>query len=255
METAGHRAALLREGELLAESAERVGLDAAVPTCPGWQVRDLLAHVGGVHRWAAMVVSDHRTEPPPAAEEAAAFVAPGDRELLDWYRAGHSALLRTLESADPDLACWHFLPAPSALAFWARRQAHETAIHRADVEAAGLQRTAPCDPAFAADGIDELLAGFLARPGGRLVADPPVSLAVRAVDADLERTVVIRPDGRQILPGFGPADASVTGPADRLYLLLWNRLPADHDATEGLRVRGERDVLTLWRNNATVRWA
>lgn len=32
--------------------------------------------------------------------------------------------------------CWTFLDAPSPLAFWARRQAHETAIHRADAQLA-----------------------------------------------------------------------------------------------------------------------
>ena len=32
------------------------GPDASVPTCPGWTVRDLLAHQGMVHRWATAVV-------------------------------------------------------------------------------------------------------------------------------------------------------------------------------------------------------
>ena len=40
------------------------------------------------------------------------------------------------------MRCFAFLPAPSPLAFWARRQAHETGIHRADVESAGFACTA-----------------------------------------------------------------------------------------------------------------
>src|SRR5207253_4063893 len=55
---------------------------------------------------------------------------PADAALLAWFRDGHAALVGTLESAPPDLKCFTFLPAPSALAFWARRQAHETGIHQ-----------------------------------------------------------------------------------------------------------------------------
>jgi hypothetical protein len=33
--------------------ARSAGPDAPVPTCPGWTVRDLLAHQGMVHRWAS----------------------------------------------------------------------------------------------------------------------------------------------------------------------------------------------------------
>ena len=39
-----------------------------------------------------------------------------------------------LRSAPADLDCFTFLPAESARHFWARRQAHETAIHRVDAE-------------------------------------------------------------------------------------------------------------------------
>ena len=52
-----------------------------------------------------------------------------------------------------------FLPAPSPLAMWARRQAHETSIHRCYAESA-TGATTGFDPTFAADGIDELLYGF-----------------------------------------------------------------------------------------------
>ena len=56
---------------------------------------------------------------------------------------------------------------PSPLAFWARRQAHETAVHRYDAQSAAPGGPpAPAgafDPAFAADGVDELIMGFAAR--------------------------------------------------------------------------------------------
>ena len=46
MEITEHIDALRHQGNLLADGAERVGLDAAVPPCPSWQVKDLLRHTG-----------------------------------------------------------------------------------------------------------------------------------------------------------------------------------------------------------------
>jgi Mycothiol maleylpyruvate isomerase N-terminal domain len=51
------------QGGLLAAAAERVGLDAPVPPCPTWQVKDRLRHAGYIHRWAAR----HIIECPEAA--------------------------------------------------------------------------------------------------------------------------------------------------------------------------------------------
>ena len=63
MRIAEHIAALDEEGARLAEAADRAGLDEPVPTCPGWQVRDLLRHVSGVHRWATGHVITGRHQP------------------------------------------------------------------------------------------------------------------------------------------------------------------------------------------------
>ena len=68
--------------------------------------------------------------------------APG-RRTPTWpagSRQGCADLVAALAAAPDDLECWTFLPAPSPRAMWARRQAHETAIHRVDAElAAGLR--------------------------------------------------------------------------------------------------------------------
>jgi uncharacterized protein (TIGR03083 family) len=112
MEIAEHIDALRREGDLLADAAERAGLDATVPPCPSWQVRDLLRHTGYIHRWATRHVvecPDHVLDGPPE-EEILRGGAP-DPELLDWFRAGHVALVETLTAADPALECATFMPA------------------------------------------------------------------------------------------------------------------------------------------------
>src|SRR5215467_439058 len=112
-------------------------MGAQVSACPGWRVRDLLKHLGYVHRWAAGYLTEGLTEiVGEPSEEVILGQGPGDGELPGWFREGHAALVRAIETADPGLECWSFLSAPSPLAFWARRQAHETAIHRADAEQA-----------------------------------------------------------------------------------------------------------------------
>lgn len=252
MEIAEHIDALRDQGGLLADAAERAGLDAAVPTCPSWVVKDLLRHTGYIHRWAASHITDCAPsilDGPP--EEEILHGGASDPELLAWFLAGHAALVETLAGADPDVQCATFMPAPSPLAFWARRQAHETAIHRADAEsAAGEVATFPAS--FAADGIDELIMGFWAR--GRARADRPSCLQIRATDTGGEWLVELGAGtaARRRAPA---ADAVVAGPACDLYLLLWNRPTRGGRDADRVAVGGDPGALRLWRDLMKVRWS
>lgn len=250
MDIATHIAALRRDGAGLADAAGKAGLDAPVPSCPDWRVRDLVAHTGGVHRWAAAYVTTGRREPYSEEQEEAFFDAPGDAGLLAWFRAGHTALADAIEAADPDLDCYAFLAAPSPRRFWARRQAHETAVHRVDAQlAAGLQPRV--DPGFAADGLDELFGGFLARRGASLATGAPVRIAVRAKDADCAWTIAFEPGSRErvTVPAAEPADLTLIGPAADLYLLLWNRA-----GTERITPDGDAALLDRWREVIKITW-
>ena len=262
-DTADHIARLREEGELLAGAAERAGLDAPVPACPGWRVRDLLKHTGYVHRWAAGYVREqHPRWVDRATEEQILAGGPRDDTLAGWFRDGHAALVRVLETAGPDMTCWTFLEAPSPLAFWARRQAHETAIHRVDAEqaaaaawaaGAGTGDGAVFAPAFAADGVDELIMGFLARDAERGSWDgPPGVLGIHADDgmgATAHWRVASTPGQLTVAREAGPADCDITGSAAGLYLLLWNR----RDASD-LRVRGDPGTLAALRSHLQVTW-
>jgi len=176
--------------------------------------------------------------------------------------------VRALGAAPPDLECWTFLAAPSPLAFWARRQAHETAVHRVDAEqaasAAGQAAStagpvppgngAAFEPAFAADGVDELLMGFLAR-GMRRGNWPGLggSLAIHADDGTAGRAdwlIAGDPDGPGVSRGTGRADCDVTGPASELYLMLWNRGPADR-----LDVAGDPSILAVFGRALQITWS
>lgn len=236
-----HLHQLQSDGGRLADAATDLG--AEVPPCPQWTVRDLVTHLGGVHRWAASIVRDRLDHDPAPGEGDLA--TPGDRDAVDWFREGHAALVSVLRSADPDVQCYTFFAAPSPLAFWARRQAHETAIHRADAESARDGITAfPTD--FAADGIAELLTGFAGRRRSFSRVDRPRTLALRPSDAD-GWTVKLAPDGVHSAPGAGPAEVTVSGTASDLYLWVWNR-PAT------VVVEGDPDLAALW-HHVRVRWA
>ncbi len=245
MEIAEHIDALAREGKLLADAGARADLDAPVPSCPEWRARDVLQHTGEVHRWAAFIVGEQIRD----AEEKPVTYPPDD-DLLEWFRAGHATLVETLVDAPPDLECFAFLPAPSPLAFWARRQAHETAIHRADAESAtGAISPYPAD--FATDGIDELLYGFASRPRRKpLPIDGPIDIGVHATDAGRVWTIRLRPEGIAVSDELGGIDVAVHADASDLYLLLWNRRGLD-----GVRVDGDASIVDHWHDSHHVRWS
>jgi len=243
------------EATRLADEAERVLLSDPVPTCPEWTVGQLVEHVGGVHRWAAAIVSRGLLQDLPADEQTA-FAAPQNRgELLPWYRAGARELINALKAAPDDLRAFVFLKgAPPAKHFWARREAHETAIHRVDALAARLGRlptTAEASIAtdFALDGIDELVGGFVPRRSSRLRTDEPFRMTIAPTDADVAWTVAVSDQPPVVIREADPtAHALVTGTAAALYLGLWNR-------GDDIAENGTVDALGHWREQVRVSWS
>lgn len=231
------------DGPALADAGARAGLDAAVPACPGWTIRDLVTHTGGVHRWAADVVAIARDTTDTAAGDAVGH-GPADDELLAWFMSGHAWLVAALRCAPPDLGCATFLPSESPLTFWARRQAHETAIHRADAESSAGPVTA-FDAEFAQDGMAELLHGFAVRRSNATAE--PGTVALRAVDGP---AWLVTFGGERIVAApevNSRADAVVAGTSSDLYLWLWHRPSA-------AAVRGDARVAALW-DGVRVTWS
>jgi uncharacterized protein (TIGR03083 family) len=248
MDLEGYLVALRREGDLLAAALDRVDHDARSPGCPDWRVGDVVRHLGYVHRWAAAIVRERRADSEVDVADDGAGVPPA--ALAEWFRAGHGALLSALAGCDPAAEFFAFLPAPSALHFWSRRQTHETGIHRADVESAAGPVT-PFPAEQAVDGIDEILHGFAARPRPRW-AGPERTLGLLAADAAVPGwSVRIDSGGARVERGEGAvaAECVVRSSASDLYLLLWNRIDADR-----LVVDGDRAVLDGWRDAVRVRW-
>ena len=108
---------------VLRDNAARAGLGAPVPTCPEWTVRELVAHQGMVHRWAAGCVRGDRGDDEACADiEREGLDSP---DLLAWLDEGAKDLLSTLAFAPADLDVWFFLKdSPGPRQGWARRQCH-----------------------------------------------------------------------------------------------------------------------------------
>ena len=261
VEISAHIDALDRDGALLADAAQAVGLQAGVPGCPGWQVRDLVRHQAYVHHWAARHVAGRSPEliDDGLTESDILARGPSDAGLIAAYRDGHAALVAILRAADPDVDCATFMPAPSPLAFWARRQAHETAVHRYDAQSAAPggppAPAAGFDPAFAADGVDELIMCFAARrryrPRGRDGGGGERSLTVRALDTDARWHVRFADGGTEVSRDDAAADCTLDGTAAGLHAFLWNRSDA---AQAGLTITGRPEILDMWSTSVRVRW-
>lgn len=255
MEITEHIKAVGREAALFAGAARQGGLEADIETCPGWTMRDLVRHLSEIHLWAAARVAkrtsklwpDDISEHTESWPELAVFW-PDDNDLIDWYLETNANLVRALESASPADDIPTFLPAPSPLAMWARRQAHETAVHRFDAETATGSGSG-FHPAFAADGIDEMVAGFAPR-ADEFPTTTTRTMVVCTVDTDDRWHLTLAPDGITTMRGDGPADVTLTGGASDLYLALWNR---GDDST--INVEGDREILDLWHENKRVRWS
>jgi uncharacterized protein (TIGR03083 family) len=246
-----HVAGLADSGAALHDAAAAAGLGAAVPTCPGWDVMDLVIHQGMVHRWAAANLrgeAEHDTSASAAQGRAAA-------DVLAWYADGLAGLIETVRTTPDDATATVFLrDAPPPRRFWARRQCHETTIHRVDALAAATGRwpaaaEVAIDPLVAADGIDELVTGFITRGTGRLRATEPYVILIQTADTGHSWAVRVSDGPVVTTPGTtAQPDVVFSGTARQLYLSLWNR--ADEIATDG-----RPDVLDQWRAEVRVRWS
>jgi uncharacterized protein (TIGR03083 family) len=232
---------LIEDRSAALRSAAAGNLDARVPGCPGWSVRDLVAHLGEVHLfWTAAVAAGPADGPPD--EDAI-----GDREphgdLLTWSADATSGLVRALKDAGPERACWTWWRssgAPMTAGAVARHQVQEAAVHAFDAQqAAG--RPEPLAAALAADGIGEFLTVGLLTTGPW--PHDPATVVLSAGEGG-DWLLGLRRDRLQVSPlsdgGPGPAapDATVTASPSDLVLAFYRRHGPDR-----LRVTGDSSVV------------
>ena len=214
-------------------------LDAQVPTCPEWTLRDLVQHlVEGRHKWAAIVAAG----PADAPAAFAAPAAPREREaLLSWFAASVRELLDALREAGPDRGCWTWWgdsQSPQTSSAVARDQLQQLAVHTYDAQVTvGAPQPLPSE--LALDGVDEFLTTRCA--GTDPWPHEPVVVDYHATEGRSWRLWVSDGHTRTAELRYGatadeapePADAAVWGTAHELVMFFYGRILLEALGTEG----------------------
>lgn len=235
VDTGTYLSALAADSEAFADLA--TDLDRPVPSCPDWNVADLVEHLGGVYSWVQLAVRGGGERPTTNRDQA-----PGSRaELLPWFLGQRSGALDALTAHEPDAPAWNFTGRTETfhVGWWRRRQAMETSIHLFDMEQA-VGQPKPIAPDLAADGVDEMVGTFL--PGylsRKPVAGLDGTLHLHCTDADGEWILDFGGGTVEVRREHAKADAALRGPASDLFLWVWNRVSLD---TGSFEVFGRREI-------------
>jgi len=243
---------LKRYSNSFLELARSSDLDAAVPSCPGWSVADLVHHLAEVqHFWGSIVRG--LLDDPGGVESKA---RPHDEGLVEVYDEARRMLEDALADATDDDRCWSWSEAGGTVGWVARRQHHEAAIHLADLELAnGRQPRLMHDTAV--DGIFEMIDVMLGDFPPWMSYEPKWLVEIDVDEFDVATLMTVGllsgtgPESGMVyldLPGarraeYGLPDAIISGPAEAMDLWMWGRGPVDEltltgegEAVEALRL-------------------
>jgi uncharacterized protein (TIGR03083 family) len=213
----------------LRDAAASVELTVPVPSCPGWTVGDLVCHVAEVYLHKVTVMRTGRWPeqwPPPGRA--------GEPPLRLLGRA-YGELIAEFRTRPPGDATPTWYDPDQTVAFWIRRMAQETVVHRIDAElAAGLPVT-PVPGDLAIDGVDEVLNRFLGYDfealgrlqGGHLAVEGgPDTITVLAGQA----AWTVRPSPREVAVDDGAGDnprVVIQAAPEPMLRWLWGRAADD----------------------------
>ncbi|MFE5813407.1 maleylpyruvate isomerase family mycothiol-dependent enzyme [Streptomyces sp. NPDC056479] len=242
---------IVSQTERLAGHVRGADMTAPVLSCPGWNLGQLLRHVGGDHRWAEEIVRTRATGPVPddGVNDLTARTDEDASVIIPWLTEGAARLSATLRAAGPDALAWN--PSderPAPVAFWARRMTYETVVHRADAAlAAGAEFGLDTD--LAVDAVEEWLEystfpeAFEPRPDLPELLGPDRMLHFDATDT-AEWHVDLTGERPVWRPGTADATATARGPVTDLLLYFYKR-PAF-----AVETKGDTALLDLWRTRS-----
>ncbi|MHB8395529.1 MAG: maleylpyruvate isomerase family mycothiol-dependent enzyme, partial [Candidatus Dormibacteria bacterium] len=197
---------------------------------------DLRAHVVNVLRQKLPVLRGRLTAAP--GPDSWPRADPTDTDLPSALQAAAEEVVTLLREIGPEVGLWSWFEPDRTSSFWARRLAHEMAIHAIDSELArGLGPQ--CDPQLAADGVGELVNVFLARPGRPIADDGPEAVVhLHGSDIFCEWSVGLTRSGMTAIPGHPDSpEAELRGPVASLYLWGWGR-----GTIAGIDIRGDEGL-------------
>jgi uncharacterized protein (TIGR03083 family) len=260
--TVRHAEGLISQTDQLADLVQDADMRRRVPSCPDWNLRELVEHIGRGHRSGLDLIRGGFIE--PVLVDPALIPVPADDELGGWLRAGARELVDTVREAGADRPVWNYLGFDMHAGFWLRRMGHDTAVHRFDA-CLTLERPFALDADLAADGVSEWLT--VVNSPGAAAMKPEVAVEMRgtgqtlhlhATDqpgpgeptlADAGEWLIRRdPDGVSWEYGHGEGDVAVRGLASDLLLALLGRIRLDDPRLE---ILGDRGLIEHWVRHVT----
>jgi uncharacterized protein (TIGR03083 family) len=228
-----------RDGGRLEAVADGRSADP-VPSCPGWTVDDLVRHVAEVYEHKiACTLLGHAPDPWPPEW-------PADRSAIEWFTDAHRRLLEMFDRNQPTTPSATWWPPDQTVGFWARRMAHETAVHRYDAELAA-EVPMPLDAGLASDGVDEVLQIMLAGDWSEDADDDATGQRIAVETGDRRWDVVLERAAVSVEGAPGDADARLTGEPSDVDLWLWGRVPDDRVSRSG-----DLDAIRLFRRRLAL---
>jgi uncharacterized protein (TIGR03083 family) len=211
-------------------------LDVEVPPCPGWTVQSVVTHLAEVyeHKVACTLLGQMPEPWPPQW--------PAERDPVEWLVDADQRLLTLFRELGPKAPSATWWPSDQTVGFWDRRMAHESVIHRVDVELS-LDCTTPVDPALAIDGVDEVLAIFLAGDWSEEPDDRYQGQRIVVGAGERSWEVELLRDEIKVSTPHGSEDAMVHGEPEPVLLWLWGR-----GSDAGLSHRGDPSLPGLLRD-------
>jgi uncharacterized protein (TIGR03083 family) len=209
--------------------------DKPVPSCPGWNVRDLVEHMWGVYAWWGLV-AERKLQDRSELTEDDEPETPPDEKLLDGIVSEVQRLIEAIERADPQEPVWTW-SVNKTMSFLPRRMANEASIHRWDCESA-TGTPIPIDAVLAEDGVHEFVDIWF--PSAIADAEQPAlggdgSVVRLRSDGGSAWDLILGREGVEVTEEADRPVATVSASASDLVLLLWRRNELDDVRIEGDR--------------------
>ena len=233
---AEYLATFAAENARFISAAQVSGLNAPVARCPGWNVGDLVFHVGKVQRWFHYMLETNGADPKGSPRAAKPET---DANMVEWFREGAEAIENYLAGVSDTEPVWSFTGGDAGR--WAkRRQAQELLVHRFDAELAGGVVSA-ADATMCADGVDELLTIFVPRLKEK--AQLTGTIHFHCTDTDGEWMLTPQATGIEVTREHGKGDVALRASAQVLLQVVWRRMSVDEAIAGGAEVFGNRGAL------------
>ena len=242
---------IVEQTELLAASLTGQDMTVPVPSCPGWNVGQLVRHVGYGHRWATEAVRGHGAMPRTdrAMRELSGYVDEKPDELIPWLREGARELDTALRDVGPDMRVWTPIPGGKKTPeFFGRRFTHETIVHRIDAALAlGTEFEVAHD--LAVDNVDEWLELTVVTwprrdvERHRALHGRDRTLHFHATDTSAEWVVDLTGEEFVWRHAHEKSAVAVRGALTELLLVLYRRRTVEAADVE---IFGDAEFLTSW---------